>query len=491
MKTAVMLARRAPPRMLPRIAGVRLMHASFVRCDTPRSPFQVFAETLRDELKKSQDMQDNLKQLQGQSDKIQDSETMRRAREAYERARIVSSIKHNPRLQAAADALRRSGGQVSAAVGATLRQMEESELMRSLNAMSNRLRRQVEDSTAPVRNTEVYKAFAETISEAFDDGSGAININVAEGTDPRMARKIKRDARLRKIRRSPPVGDVDVEPVDPIVAAAAAAGEAAGRGDAGDGAPAAEQPAAASLPRRLGGYAVLTRRVQENKDAGEALVLAPEEAQQSRWQAFKENSPFMRRLADMHEQYQDSENPFIERVRGITNRVASWFEENETAQVVRAFKEMDPSFTLANFSVELREYVIPELLDAYHTAQRQLLRQWCGEATFNVLMATLEPYLQRGFISDGRILDLNHIEILQGKMLETGPLPVLIVSFQTQELMYFKSPKTGEIMEGSVEQALLCRYAMVLTRLEDELANELTGGWKVVELARRGQTAFM
>ena len=32
---------------------------------------------------------------------------------------------------------------------------------------------------------------------------------------------------------------------------------------------------------------------------------------------------------------------------------------------------------------------------------------------------------------------------------------------------------------------------MVLTRLEDELANELTGGWKVVELARRGQTAFM
>ena len=32
---------------------------------------------------------------------------------------------------------------------------------------------------------------------------------------------------------------------------------------------------------------------------------------------------------------------------------------------------------------------------------------------------------------------------------------------------------------------------MVLTRVESELENEITGGWKIIELARRGQTAFM
>jgi len=132
---------------------VRALHTTARRADMPRSPFQVFVETLRQELTKSREFQDNIKQLQGESAKFQDTETMRKAREAYERARIVSSIKHNPRLQAAAEQLRKSGGQVSSAIGTTLRQMEESELMRSLSAMSSRLRQQIEDSTAPVRNT--------------------------------------------------------------------------------------------------------------------------------------------------------------------------------------------------------------------------------------------------------------------------------------------------------------------------------------------------
>ena len=74
----------------------------------------MFVDTLRQELTKSREFQDNLKQLQGESAKFQDSETMRKAREAYERARIVSSIKHNPRLQAAAEQLRKNGGQISA-----------------------------------------------------------------------------------------------------------------------------------------------------------------------------------------------------------------------------------------------------------------------------------------------------------------------------------------------------------------------------------------
>lgn len=485
-------ARLAVARGMRAARGVRPLHASARRFDAPRSPFQVFVETLRQELTKSREFQDNLRQLQGQTDKFQDSETMRKAREAYERARIVSSIKHNPRLQAAAEQLRKSGGQVSAAVGATLRQMEESELMKSLSAISGRLRRQIEDSTAPVRNTEVYKAFAETISEAFDDGSGAIDIRVAQGTSAADARRIRREARLRKIGRTPPVHDVEAEPIDPIVAAAAAAGEAAGREAGGADADAAPEAAAAApepaAPKRLGGYAVLNR-VHENANAGSDLVLAPEGAQKKEW--FSEDSTVKRRWNEWSEAYQDSEHPFVERLRGVTNRIASWFEENETVQVVRAFKQMDPSFTLPRFNVELREYVIPEILDAYHAAQRQLLRQWCGEATYNVLMATLDPYLQRGYIAEGRILDLSGIEILQGKILETGPMPVLVISFQTQELMYFKDPKSGEVVEGSIEQANLCRYAMVLTRLEAELDNEVTGGWKIVELARRGQVAFM
>jgi import inner membrane translocase subunit TIM44 len=43
---------------------------------------------LREELRKNRELQENVKQLQGDVDKFQDSEAMRRARAAYERARV-------------------------------------------------------------------------------------------------------------------------------------------------------------------------------------------------------------------------------------------------------------------------------------------------------------------------------------------------------------------------------------------------------------------
>ncbi|KAG8896629.1 protein translocase subunit, partial [Tulasnella sp. 417] len=73
------------------------------RDDIPRSPYQIFVETLKEELRKNKDLQDNVKQLQGDVDKFQDSESMKRAKEMYERARLTSSIKENPKLRAAAE----------------------------------------------------------------------------------------------------------------------------------------------------------------------------------------------------------------------------------------------------------------------------------------------------------------------------------------------------------------------------------------------------
>jgi hypothetical protein len=84
------LARRlalAGPSRLP--ATSRAFTASSRRQDdAPRSPFQIFVNTLREELQKNRDLQDNVKQLQGDVDRLQDSEAMKRARDAYERARV-------------------------------------------------------------------------------------------------------------------------------------------------------------------------------------------------------------------------------------------------------------------------------------------------------------------------------------------------------------------------------------------------------------------
>lgn len=56
--------------------------------EAPQSPFRVFVNVLKEELQKNKDLQDNVRQLQGDVDKFSDSEAMKRTREMYEKARV-------------------------------------------------------------------------------------------------------------------------------------------------------------------------------------------------------------------------------------------------------------------------------------------------------------------------------------------------------------------------------------------------------------------
>jgi mitochondrial import inner membrane translocase subunit TIM44 len=143
-----------PPLTAPRtrLAPISQFHSSSRRADElPKSPFQTFVDVLKDELRKNRELNDNVRQLQGDVDKLQDSEALKRAKDMYERARVcvfpnslfprlkayayvqlTSSIKENPRLRAAAEELRKGGVKVSDAVSEAIKSMEESDWMRSV-----------------------------------------------------------------------------------------------------------------------------------------------------------------------------------------------------------------------------------------------------------------------------------------------------------------------------------------------------------------------
>lgn len=57
----------------------------------PQSPFKVFLRVFREEIDKNQGWQQNVKQLQGDVDKLADSAAMKKAREVYERNRVSCS----------------------------------------------------------------------------------------------------------------------------------------------------------------------------------------------------------------------------------------------------------------------------------------------------------------------------------------------------------------------------------------------------------------
>lgn len=92
---------------------------------------------------------------------------------------------------------------------------------------------------------------------------------------------------------------------------------------------------------------------------------------------FLTESPTYQRL---REQYYESENPAVETIRSVASTIAGWFDENETAKVIRTIREIDPDFGIDSFTRELREYIVPEVVDAYLSADRESLKQWCGEA---------------------------------------------------------------------------------------------------------------
>lgn len=94
----------------------------------------------------------------------------------------------------------------------------------------------------------------------------------------------------------------------------------------------------------------------------------------------------MRSFASLREAIDESENPVVSSVRGAAYGVSSWlFDETETARVTRMMRAMDPFFEREAFERELREYIIPEVVDAYLSADREALKKWCGEAVSHSL----------------------------------------------------------------------------------------------------------
>lgn len=232
--------------------------------------------------------------------------------------------------------------------------------------------------------------------------------------------------------------------------------------------------------RRLELIREITRR-----SAGDAVVLhATANVEKKSRLAAIAPQPVQDFFSNLSNAYAESENPVVSTMRSMTGAIGRFFDETETARVVKWVKEMDPTFTQEGFVRELREYIVPELVDAFVNADQAVLKQWCSEATFNVLMAALQPYVSPTLLSESRVLDIRSLDIMRTKILEND-VHVFVVAWRTQEVIAFRDVKTGEIAQGDENKIEQVGYVAVFTRIEEEVDNPETGGWKVIDMARR------
>ena len=214
------------------------------------------------------------------------------------------------------------------------------------------------------------------------------------------------------------------------------------------------------------------------------MVVHKDAAWKESWRSFRDSSPMMSRIFSLKSSYAESENPLVSTARSITDRVAGFFAENETAQVIKRFRAMDPSFQLEAFLTEMRDYILPEVLDAYVKGDAETLKLWLSEPQYQVYIALMRQYTTAGLKSDGKILDIRAVDVLQARMLEPADVPVFIVTCRTNEVHVYRNVKTGELAAGQEDKVQQVTYAIGVTRLEEDVNNPETRGWRLIELQK-------
>ncbi|KAJ5811715.1 protein translocase subunit [Penicillium riverlandense] len=283
----------------------------------------------------------------------------------------------------------------------------------------------IERATRPVRQTEAYKNVKETI----DDGSSSRYGGWVEKEERRKQRKRREEMEAKAGKRR-------------------------------------------SVP------------MEEDPEAGTNVTLHKDAAWKESWRDFRDSNPVMQRLFSMKEVYNESENPLISTARSISDRVAGFFAENETAMVIKKFREIDPNFQMEEFIREMREYMLPEVLDAYVKGDVETLKLWLSDAQYHVYAALAQQYTTAGLKSDGRILDIRGVDVSHARLLEPGEIPVFVVTCRTQEVHVYRNVKSGELAAGMEDKVQLVTYAIGMTRIPEEVNNPETRGWRLIELQK-------
>ncbi|PYH89429.1 TIM44 subunit of mitochondria import inner membrane translocase [Aspergillus ellipticus CBS 707.79] len=286
----------------------------------------------------------------------------------------------------------------------------------------------LEKATRPVRETEAYKTTVSGVKNAIDDGSSSRYGGWIEKEERRKQRKLREEQEAKSGRR-----------LEPMV---------------------------------------------EDPNAGTHVTLHKDSAWKESWRDFKDSNPMMQKLFTLKESYNESENPLVSTARSISDRVAGFFAENETAMVVKKFREMDPNFQMESFLREMREYILPEVLDAYVKGDVETLKLWLSDAQFHVYAALAQQYTTAGLKSDGRILDIRGVDVSHARMLDPGEIPVFVVTCRSQEVHVYKNVKTGELAAGMEDKVQLVTYAIGLTRIPEDVNNPETRGWRLIELQK-------
>ncbi|GFS57445.1 mitochondrial import inner membrane translocase subunit TIM44 [Nephila pilipes] len=162
----------------------------------------------------------------------------------------------------------------------------------------------------------------------------------------------------------------------------------------------------------------------------------------------------------------------------MTDLFGGLFQKTELSEVLTEIVKMDPSFDKEQFLRECELEIIPNILEAMIRGELDILKDWCYEGPYNILSTPIKQAQTLGYHFDSKILDISHVDLAMGKMMEQGP--VLVLTFQSQQILVVRDAK-GNVIEGDPEKVLRMNYVWALCRDQTEL--DPKAAWKLIDLS--------
>lgn len=148
---------------------------------------------------------------------------------------------------------------------------------------------------------------------------------------------------------------------------------------------------------------------------------------------------------------------------------------------------LDTSFSSESFLTEARNYILPEIIEAWLKGDLVTLRLWMAESMYNMTSELILERQRQGIKVDYKILDLRGVDIAAGKMIEDRP--ILFVTASVQQITLFRDPR-GKIISGKEDDIQRVLYLFAITRTMEEISSP-TNGWKIMEMTSRGGSSII
>ncbi|CAH1796458.1 unnamed protein product [Owenia fusiformis] len=402
----------------------RLQHGRYYSQGPNKGFISGLVDNIRQEWNKNKEMKDSLKKFKEEAEKLEKSDALKKVRERYENMESETAQ--------GADALSRKLGAFKGKLKEGLDEVQKTDYAKKASQIAEEVGKTAGKATESLGKTSEQITQSDTF-RSIKKGAKAVKKELDDSTIASRARPYKSPEKLLK------------------------------REDLAIFTPKNEKP-------------------MEADEESTGMVMHKDSKFYQSWQNFKDNNQYVTKMFDLKSKYDESDHIAIRATRTFTDKMSElfggMFQKTEMSEVLTEICKMDPTFDKELFIKTCQLEIIPNVLEALVRGDLDILKDWCHEAAFNVLSHPIKQAHTAGYRIQSKVLDVNNVDIVAGKMMEQGP--VLIITFNAQQIQAVVNSQNA-VVEGDSEKIMRILYVWALCR--DQTILDPKAAWRLIDIS--------